>query len=316
MRSPRRRLRRASLAGPAVLLLLLVAAAACGALAQEATQAAAEAPSAVQIRVVGGLAGVSQYVDQEAPFWTRRVPELTGGLVRAEIAPFDRSGIRGQEMLQLLRLGVVRFGTALLGLAAADEPELNALDLPLVNPDMAALRRSAALWRPRMAALLRERYGVELLALYTYPAQVVFCRQPFASLSDLAGRGVRTASVAQSELIAALGGVPVVTPFAEVVAAIRNGVVQCAITGTLSGNAIGLHQVTSHVSRIAVDWGVSFFGANLAAWAALPPAARRAIQGDCGSWRRRSGRRRNASRRRGWPATPAGPAARRAAPAA
>jgi TRAP-type C4-dicarboxylate transport system substrate-binding protein len=249
---------------PAVLALLLASA---------AGPPEDEGP-AIRLRVVGGIAGVPQYTAFEEPFWTERVPEITGGRVRAAIAPFDRSGIRGQEMLRLMRLGVVPFGTVLLGLAASEDAELNALDLPVLNPDMATLRRTAAVWRPHLEMLLRERYGVELLAAYTYPAQVVFCRRPFTGLADLAGRRIRTSSVDQSELMAALGAVPVVTPFAETVAALRSGAVECAVTGTLSGNAVGVHEATTHVSRLAVTWGVSFFGANSGAWAALPPDLR------------------------------------------
>lgn len=239
--------------------------------------AMAQGPTPLRIKVVGGLASVSQYVRYEAPFWTSKVAGLTHGRIHAEIAPFDRSGIRGQEMLQLMRLGVVPFGTVLLSLAAADEPELNAIDLPMLNPDIASLRQSVALWRPRLETLLRERYGIRLLAIYTYPSQVMFCRQAFSGLGDLAGRRVRVSSVGQSELIEALGATPVVIPFAEIVQALRDDVVQCAVTGTLSGNAIALHQVTTHVSRAAITWGVSIFGANERAWAALPAADRAAL---------------------------------------
>lgn len=254
------------------------AAALLGLLLAGGLPAAAQNPQPIEIKVVGGLASVSQYVRYEAPFWTERVPVLTKGRIRAEIAPFDRSGIRGQEMLQLMRLGVVPFGNILLAIAAADEPELNAIDLPILNPDLATLRQTEQLWRPRLEALLHERYGIRLLAVYTYPAQVLFCQQPFAGLTDLAGRRVRVSSVGQSELVEALGGSPVVIPFAEIVPAIRSGVVHCAITGTLSGNVIGLHEVTTHVSRAAISWGVSIFGANERAWAALPQEARHAIR--------------------------------------
>jgi TRAP-type C4-dicarboxylate transport system substrate-binding protein len=232
----------------------------------------------IRLRIVGGLATLSQYVDYEEPFWKDRVPQLTDGRVRPEIAPFDRSGIRGQEMLQLMRLGVVPFGYVLLGLAAAEEPLLNVLDLPVMNTDIAALRRTVELGRPAIAQLLRDRYNVELLSIYTYPSQVMFCRRPFSGLSDLTGRRIRTSSVGQSELVAAIGGIPVVIPLAETVQAIRAGVVECAITGTLSGNAIGLHEVTTHVSRLAISWGVSFFGANLAAWQALPADIRETLR--------------------------------------
>ena len=61
-----------------------------------------------------------------------------------------------------------------------------------------------------------------------------------------------------------------VIPFADILPSIRSGVVECAITGTLSGWQIGLNDVTSHVHAMAITWGVSLFGANRAAWAALP----------------------------------------------
>ncbi|WP_270934944.1 TRAP transporter substrate-binding protein [Falsiroseomonas oryzae] len=239
---------------------------------------AAAADPPIRMKVVGGLAGVSQYVRFEEPFWRRRIGELTNGRVQAEIAPFDRSGIRGHEMLQLMRLGVVPFGTVLLSLAATEEPEFNAVDLPGLSPDIDTLARTVEAFRPHLVQLLRERYGIELIGVYTYPAQVVFCNRPFSGLSDLAGRRVRTSSVGQSELIQALGASPVVTPFAEIIQAFRSGVVECAITGTLSGNAIGLHEVTTHVHAMGLTWGISVFGANVNAWASLPADLRAIIR--------------------------------------
>jgi TRAP-type C4-dicarboxylate transport system substrate-binding protein len=243
-----------------------------------ALPAAAQDPQPIRLKVVGGLADVSQYVRFEEPFWRRRIAELTQGRVIAEVAPFDRSGIRGQEMLQLMRLGVVPFGTAILAIVATEEPEFNAVDLPALSPDLATLRRTVGAYRPHLEALLRERYSIELLGVYTYPAQVVFCNRAFTGLSDLAGRRVRTSSVGQSELIQALGATPVVTPFAEIIPALRSGVVECAITGTLSGHAIGLFEVTSHVHAMALTWGISVFGANANAWAALPAEVQATIR--------------------------------------
>lgn len=237
-------------------------------------QGAAQTPGpngAIHLRVVGGLATISQYVRFEQPFWEQRIQGLTGGRITAEITPYDRSGLRATEVLAMMRLGVVPFGTVLLGTAAADEPEFNIVDLPALSPDFTALRRNVARVRPYIEALLRERHDVEVLGLYTYPAQVLFCRRPFTGLGDLAGRRIRTSSVGQSEMVEALGATAVVIPFAEIVPAIRADVVECAITGTLSGNAIGLHEVTGHVHAMAVSWGLSVFGASRSAWAVLEP---------------------------------------------
>ncbi len=226
-----------------------------------------------RLRIVGGLAGVNQYTRQEEPFWTRELPKLTGGKVTAEIVPFDRAGIRGQEMLRLIQLGVVPFGTAILSLSATQDPVFGAPDLAGLNPDMPAVRKSVAAFRPFLEQSLRVR-GIELLAVYAYPAQVVFCNKPFASLADLATRRIRTSSPPQADLIEALGAVPVQTGFADIMANMRSGNIECAITGTMSGNTIGLHEVTTHVHTMAINWGLSVFAANAAAWNALPADVR------------------------------------------
>ena len=107
---------------------------------------------------------------------------------------------------------------------------------------------------------------------------MVFCRRAFSKLTDLAGRRIRTSSVGQSEMFTALGATPVVIPFADILSAIKSGVVECAVTGTHSGNDIGLHEVTSHVHAMAITWGLSIFGANLNTWNALPNWAKETIR--------------------------------------
>lgn len=231
-----------------------------------------------KLTIVGGLSGISQFTRLEKPFWSSEITDRSGGRVQASVHAYDESGFRGQEMLQLMRLGVVPFGTALLAVAAGEEPELNAVDLAALNPDMPTLRDTVDRYRDRIRSTLRDRYGVELLGIYSYPAQVLFCTKPFSGLSDIAGRRVRTSSVGQSELVTALGAVPAIIPFAEMVGAVRAGTIDCAITGTLSGNEIGLADVTTHVHAMAVNWGLSIFGANTAAWQALPLDMRETIR--------------------------------------
>jgi TRAP-type C4-dicarboxylate transport system substrate-binding protein len=243
----------------------------CGALvALAACAGTAAAEGELRLRIVGGLAGVGQFNRFEKPFWTQELARLTGGRVSAEVVAFDQAGIRGQDMLRLMQLGVVPFGTSLVSLAAEQEPILDAPNLAGLVASADELQRVLAAFRPTLEQILRDRYGVRLLAVYAYPAQTVFCRQPLRSLADLAGRRVRTSGVSQSDLVEALGGRPVQMPFAELVAAVRAGTVDCAITGTLSGNALGLHEITGFLHTQPINWGLSVFGANASAWNALP----------------------------------------------
>jgi TRAP-type C4-dicarboxylate transport system substrate-binding protein len=231
---------------------------------------AADPPAPQRLRIVGGLAGLNQYTHNEEPFWTQELSRLTNGRYTAEIAPFDRAGVPGTEMLRLLQLGVVPFGTALLSNISAQYPEYAAPDLAGLNPDMPTLRKTVAAFRPYMEKSLRDRLGVEVLAIYVYPAQVVFCKNAMGSLADLKGRRVRVSSATQADFMSALGAIPVLVSFAQLMPNLASGNTECAITGTMSGNNLKLYEVTSHIHTLPVNWGLAVFGANLAAWNALP----------------------------------------------
>lgn len=95
-----------------------------------------------------------------------------------------------------------------------------------------------------------------------YPAQVVFCKKPLRTLSELTGRRVRVSSASQADFVGALGGVPVLTSFSQIVPSLAVGNAECAITGTMSGNILGLPSITTHVHTLPVTWG----------WRCLGPA--------------------------------------------
>ena len=228
------------------------------------------APPALHLRIVGGLGSLNQFTRHEQPFWEVALGRLSGGRYTAEIVPFDRAGIRSQEVLTLVQLGAVPFATLAVSGGITKDPELTAPDLAGLNPDMASMRRSVAAFRPYLEGMMRERYGIEVLALYVYPAQVVYCKKPFAGLKGLAGLRVRTSGPAQSDWIEALGGKPVTLGFGDILPYLSRDELDCAITGTMSGNTIGLDEVTTHLHPMAISWGLSLFAANGAAWNALP----------------------------------------------
>lgn len=258
--------------------LLRRAALLCVALGAWVCLQAAEPPAGgakgYKLRVVGGLAGVNQYTRQEEPFWNKELSRLSGGKFQAEIVPFDQAGVPGNEMLRLLQLGVVPFGTTLMSSFTSQHPEYTAPDLAGLNPDIATLKTTLTAFRPYLEKALREQHGVEALAIYVYPAQVVFCKAPLRALSDLSGRRIRVSSSTQADFIGALGGTPVLTSFSQIVPSLEAGTTECAVTGTMSGNILGLQKMTTHVHALPLTWGLAIFGANQAAWAGLPSELR------------------------------------------
>ena len=236
-----------------------------------ATSDAAELAPEAKLRIVGGLASGNRYAKFERPFWTTELAKISGGKFTAEIVPFDRAGVPGQDMLRMMQLGVIPFGTALFSHMADNAPQFNAPDLAGLNPDIQSVRKAVASFRPYLEKTLRDRYGVELLAVYVYPPQVLFCKDSFASLSDLKKRRIRVSSSTQSDFVEALGGIPVRVEFADIMTSMRSGNTECAITAAMAGNTLGLHKVTTHIHNLPVTWGLSVFAANAASWRALNP---------------------------------------------
>ena len=238
---------------------------------------AAAQESPIPLRVVGFYTHAGLYAEFEEPFWTRQVPLLTHGRLRPSIAPLERTGIRESELLSLIRLGVLPVATVPLALAAGEDPELSVVDLPGLNPDLPMLRRSLAQWRGHIAQVLEDRYDIQLLALLIPTTQVIFCREAFTGLADIKGRRVRVGAIAQGDLLEAVGAIPHLLPLPEVVAAISSQRIDCAITGSMPGNRIGLHRVTSHVSTLPINWFVSAVAMNGTIWRNLPEPVRAAL---------------------------------------
>ena len=138
---------------------------------------------------------------------------------------------------------------------------------------MEQVRRAAQALMPAANKEL-EKLGVKIIATNPFPAQVFFCKKPITGLADLKGLKIRVAGPAQSDFLNALGAQPVAIAFGEVYTALERGTVDCAVTGTGTGNAQKWWEVTSHLYTLVASWGISGYMVNLAWWNKLDPAVR------------------------------------------
>jgi TRAP-type C4-dicarboxylate transport system substrate-binding protein len=164
-------------------------------------------------------------------------------------------------------------GAAPLTTVSGDVPFLDGIDLAGLAPELATARKIANALAP-IANKELERIGVKLVATYPFPAQVFFCKKPIKGLADLKGVKVRTNGPSASDLVSYLGGQPAAIAFGEVYTALERGTVDCAITGTGSGNGVKWYEVTSHLYTLPTAWSTSGYFVNLAWWNKLDPAVR------------------------------------------
>lgn len=231
-----------------------------------------------KLKVVGSWGNLTMYKDYELPFWTKEIEQKSKGAVSAEITPFNEMGLKGAEIFRLMRLGVIDIGSTVLGYVAADDARNEAVDLAGLSPDVATARKVSDAYKPVLDKFYQERFGIKVLGIYPYSAQVLYCSSPIKSLADLKGKKVRTGNRTLAEFVEAFGGTGVTLAFSEVVPALQNKVVDCAITGTLSGNSAKWYEVADYMYALPLGWSHVMLAANIKTWAKLDPKVQSFLQ--------------------------------------
>lgn len=232
-----------------------------------------------EFNVVGSIGVLSMYTDKELPFWTEQVPAETDGAITANVKPFTELGFKGGEIFRLVSNGTLQMATTVLAYNSGEVPRNEATDLVGLLDSVEELADVVEAWRPRYAEFLESEHNIKLLGFGTYQAQVIYCRDEFTSLEDLEGRKVRASGASQQAFVNHLGGSPLSIAFAEVQPALASGVVDCAITGALSGYNAKWHESARYISPMPVNFGLAAQLANLDWWNSLDASVQEYLTG-------------------------------------
>ena len=156
---------------------------------------------------------------------------------------------------------------------SGDVPFLDIVDLAGLNPTVEAARKVAEAVLPEANKAL-ERFNTRIVAMYPFPAQVLLL--PPADRRPRRGQGQEGAHHGGSlnDFISAVGGQPAGIGFPEVYGALERGVVDCAVTGTASGNGARWYEVTKGMYALPLGWAVAAYYVNTNWWNKLDPQVR------------------------------------------
>ena len=219
-----------------------------------------------------------QYKDVDVPMLREQMPKASNGRIEFNLKSYPEMNVQGPEVIRLVRSGQVDIGGAPLTTVSGDVPLLDGFDLPGLHTSMEQVRKAGQALLPAANKEL-ERLGVRIIATSPFPAQVFFCKQPVKSIADLKGRKIRVAGPSQGDFLNALGAQPVAIAFGEVYTALERGTVDCAVTGTGTGNAQKWYEVANHLYTLVASWGISGYMVNIAWWNKLDPAVRKFLEG-------------------------------------
>ncbi len=221
------------------------------------------------IKAVGTWGNLTNFAKHEGPFWNELINEASEGQIIGEIKPMTELGLKGFEIMRLVKNGVFDFAFGLPGYVAAENAVFEGADLSSLTQDIATERAVADAYFPTMAKNFEEIYNAKLLMLYPFPSQTLWCNAEVNGLDDLAGKKIRVYSTSLGDFVEGAGGVSVTVAFGEVVPALEKGVVDCAITGTMSAYKANWQQVATHAYTLRVGWGLAFGAMNMNKWNSL-----------------------------------------------
>ena len=222
-----------------------------------------------QFKVIGLNGPTVASIVDEVPFWRETVTKASNGSITADITPLDQMGVDDKTMLRLLRLGVMDFAGMDISKMAGDDPRFEGCDLAGLTLDADRARAACNAYREVIDRQMQKNWNAKLLAFGGNPPQVFWCRAVVGGLADLKGKKIRVFNNTMRDFLSGVGATAVSMAFAEVVPALNNGVVDCAVTGSLSGNTAGWPEVTKSLYPMSLGWSINVMAVNLNTWKRL-----------------------------------------------
>lgn len=224
-----------------------------------------------EFAVVGTWGNLANWKEHESRFWNEIMPEASGGAITANAKPYTELGLSGYEVVKLLKLGTYDAVHALTTYTSQDSPALEGIDLAGVFQDFDTYREALNAYEPIIRRELRDKYNAELIMLYSFPSQQLWCKlgEGEGSFDSLKGKKIRTYSKSLGDFIEGLEASAVTLAFAEVVPALEKGVADCGITGTGPAYNAKWWQVVTHNIRVRLGYAATFMAVNGDTWDAL-----------------------------------------------
>lgn len=219
-----------------------------------------------KLRVVGSWSSLSLYKEYEKPFWKKEfTKEFPGTEVR--MSSLDQVNLKGEAVYRQLSKGVFDVVSTVGAYVVSNSQDIAGLDFPAIANDIDTAKKVVDAYKPTLEKALVKDFNSKLLAVVPYPSQVLFCKEEIKSLADLKGKKVRASGWTVAEFLDGVGATGITMAYSEVPQALQRGVVDCAVTGGLSGYSSGWGEVSNYLYPLPIGgWAHVVTAMNLDTW--------------------------------------------------
>ncbi len=219
-----------------------------------------------KLRVVGSWSSLSLYKEYEKPFWKKEF-EKDFSNTKVRLSSLDQVKLKGAAVYRQLSNGVFDVVSTVGGYVVSDSQTLAGLDFPAIANNLSTAKDVVKSYSPVVDEALQKDFNSKLISIVPYPSQVLFCKDEIKSLADLKGKKVRASGWTVAEFLDGLGATGITMSYSEVPQSLQRGVIDCAVTGGLSGYSSGWGEVSEYLYPLPIGgWAFVITAMNLDTW--------------------------------------------------
>ncbi len=217
--------------------------------------------------------------------WLDKVEEATQGKVKIE-RYYGQTLAKGKDMWNATKMGITDIGWCFHGYWAGMTPLSDVISLPAM-PFETAEEGSAILWNlyEKFPEIQKEYKDVKVLLFYTSdPYSLITVNKPVKTLEDLKGMKIRMSGGPSTDMMKALGGIPMLIPMPDNYISLQKGVIDGMGVPWEAINVWRFYEVVKYYTKVpfpAVYFSISM---NKRKWESLSKDVQDAIMSVSGEF--------------------------------
>lgn len=219
-----------------------------------------------KLRVVGSWSSLSLYKEYEKPYWKKEFKKEFAD-TKVRLSSLGQVKLKGAAVYRELSKGVFDVVSTVGGYVVSDSQTIAGLDFPAIANDIKTAKEVVKAYSPILDEALKKDFNAKLLTVVPYPSQVLFCKEEVSSLADLKGKKVRASGWTVAEFLDGVGATGITMSYSEVPQSLQRGVIDCAVTGGLSGYSSGWGEVSEYLYPLPIGgWAYVVTAMNMDTW--------------------------------------------------
>lgn len=212
--------------------------------------------------------GATSFHTEGAIEFAKLVEQYSQGSVKIKVHPGGALGFKGQELLNVVKHGLVPMSDILMGVVAGSDRTFGISSLPRL---VSTFDEAATLYKESRPVYDKaaKKWNQKILYAAPWPPSGLVTKKAIKTVVDLKGIKIRTYDKNGAEYLKALGASPVSLPWGEVYSALQTSVIEAVLTSAESSKNGKFWEVLKDFKSINYAFPLNMVTINLDYWNSL-----------------------------------------------